>query len=82
MSDFRTLTARRILYYRSEKILGRLYRAIDEKKFFNQMKNDFREAQDRLSGKPLLKKLEEYVDRETRGIQWQHHVAFAEELRE
>jgi hypothetical protein len=82
MCGFRALTACRILYYRSEKILGRLYRAIDERKFFDQMKNDFREAQDKLSGKSLLKKLEEYVDRETRGIQWRHHVTFAEELRE
>jgi hypothetical protein len=82
LNGFKTLTAYRILYYRSEKVLGKLYRAIDERKFFNQMKNDFRDAQDRSSGKSLLKKLEEYVDRETRGIQWQHHVTFAEELRE
>ena len=46
------------------------------------MKDDFRETQNRSGGKPLLTKLEEYVNRETKGIQWEHHITFAEELRE
>jgi hypothetical protein len=68
-------------YYRSEKVLGQLYRNIDETRFFNRMKGDFA-AQVTSSGESLIQKLERYIDRETRIVQWQHHTTFAENLRE
>jgi hypothetical protein len=76
------LSSYRIYYYKSDKVLGQLYRNIDERKFFDQMKGDFGAMRNRSGGKPLLQKLDEYIDRETKGVQWQHHVKFAEELRE
>jgi hypothetical protein len=73
----------RIRYYRSEKALGHLYRNIDEKKFFERMKGDFERMHDALNdGESLVQKLEIYIDRETRGIQWEHHLDFAADLRE
>ncbi|KAF1839743.1 RdRP-domain-containing protein [Decorospora gaudefroyi] len=72
----------RYRYYRSDKILGVLYRAIDEKKFFDRMKNDFEAFRRTWGGETLVQKLKKYVVRETRGIQWDHHWDFAEQLRE
>lgn len=72
----------RIRYYRSKKVLGHLYRNIDEKKFFNRMKGDFEAMRHTSGGESLVQELERYVDRETRGVQWEHHLGFAEDLRE
>jgi hypothetical protein len=72
----------RARYYRSNKILGVLYRDIDEKKFFDRMKNDFETFRRRWGGESLVQKLERYVIREIRGVQWEHHWDFAEQLRE
>ena len=72
----------RYRYYRSQKILGVLYRAIDEKKFFQKMKSDYETFRHMWGGESLIEKLERYIDRETRGVQWDHHWDFAEELRE
>ncbi|CAO2656156.1 Nn.00g049590.m01.CDS01 [Neocucurbitaria sp. VM-36] len=69
-------------YYRSEKILGVLYRDIDEKKFFNKMKNDFEMFRHTWGGESLVQKLARYIDRETQGILWNHYHDFAEEVRE
>jgi hypothetical protein len=72
----------RTRYYRSDKILGVLYRDIDEKKFFNRMKNDFEAFRHTWGGESLVQKLKRYVDRESHGVQWDHHWDFAEQLRE
>jgi hypothetical protein len=72
----------RIRYYRSRKVLGDLYRRIDEKKFFDQMRDHYHTAQSTFQGETLLQKLERYVDREAVGLQWTHHRIFAEQLRE
>lgn len=77
-----TLTVMRIRYYKSNKALGQLYRRIDEKKFFSQMRDNFQSVQSASGGESLLWKLERYLDREAIGIQWTHHRSFAIELRE
>jgi hypothetical protein len=59
-----------------------LYRNIDEQKFFQHMKGEFAALQRAEGGKSLLQKLEDYIDRETNFLQWDHHTDFAEELRE
>ncbi|KAL5116812.1 hypothetical protein ACEQ8H_005293 [Pleosporales sp. CAS-2024a] len=72
-------------YYRSEKALGYLYRNIDERQFFERMKGEFAAMQQSHGGgggESLVQKLERYIDRETRGVQWGHHTDFAEELRD
>ncbi|KAJ4365647.1 hypothetical protein N0V83_008267 [Neocucurbitaria cava] len=69
-------------YYRSDNVLGILYRDIDEKKFFDRMKHDFEMFRRTWGGESLVQKLSRYVDRETSGILWDHHQDFAEELRE
>jgi hypothetical protein len=68
-------------YYRSDKILGVLYRDIDEKKFFARLKDNFETRRPRI-GESLVQKLERYIVREIQGVQWEHYWDFAEELRE
>jgi hypothetical protein len=47
------------------------------------MKGNFDAMRHNLSdSKSLMQKLEHYVDRETRGILWEHHTDFAADLRE
>lgn len=47
------------------------------------MKGDFEAMHNALNdGKSLVQKLEFYVNRETQGIQWEHHLDFAADLRE
>ncbi|KAF2130133.1 RdRP-domain-containing protein [Dothidotthia symphoricarpi CBS 119687] len=69
-------------YYRSDKVLGQLYRNIDERTFFNKMKGEFEAKQSFNGGESLVEKVDRYIDRETRGFQWDHHRTFAEDLRE
>jgi hypothetical protein len=58
-----------------------LYRNIDEQKFFQRMKGDFAAMQRAEGGKSVPKEPEQYVDRETSFVQWEHHTQFAEDLR-
>ncbi|EFQ92511.1 hypothetical protein PTT_10351 [Pyrenophora teres f. teres 0-1] len=69
-------------YYKSDKILGILYRDIDERKFFNRMKKDFETFRNRWGGESLVQKLRRYIQRETLGVMWDHHWDLAERLRE
>jgi hypothetical protein len=59
-----------------------LYRNIDEQQFFQRMKGEFAAMQHARPGDSLVEKLERYIDRETRFVQWDHHTTFAENLRE
>ncbi|KAF2849275.1 rna-dependent rna polymeras-like protein [Plenodomus tracheiphilus IPT5] len=72
----------RIRYYRSDKVLGVLYRDIDEKKFFARMKSDFESFRHTWRGQSLMSKLRTYIERETHGVFWEHHRNFAKNLRE
>jgi hypothetical protein len=71
-----------IRYYQSEKVLGVLYRQVDQANFFSRMRNDFKTVQNKWGEESLIMKLAKYVDRETKLLQWDHHRGFAEELRE
>lgn len=70
------------MYYRSDKVLGHLYRNIDEEAFFDRMKDEFATKHQVHPGASLLQQLEEYIDRECQAVQWAHHIGFAEDLRE
>ncbi|PVI03312.1 rna-dependent rna polymeras-like protein [Periconia macrospinosa] len=69
-----------IRYYKSSKVLGFLYRNINETSFFDRMHKDFESAQ--WGSESLIQKLDRYIDRETRVFQWEQHRGFAEELRQ
>jgi hypothetical protein len=59
----------KIRYYKSERVLGQLYRAIDEKAFLDEVQS----SQD--SGNlHVLQSVWNYVEGQIAGFQWDHHV--------
>ncbi|OCL01938.1 RdRP-domain-containing protein [Glonium stellatum] len=70
-------------YYESNKVLGRLYRAIDEKAFFEQMQKDSKCLASRdPTRRSLMDKLWDYVRREAALVQWREYAGLAKESRE
>ena len=70
-------------YYESKKILGILYRSIDERAFFKDLherspilKDDARPS------KGILVSLWEYLQTETTELEWKHYVDYAWGMRE
>lgn len=78
---------RPIRYYESQKILGRLYRAIDDKKFLADMQAETQRQliADTVSTNPNMSVMEQiwdFVQRKTLLVQWKQHEHFARELRD
>ncbi|KAL2007317.1 hypothetical protein VTN00DRAFT_8755 [Thermoascus crustaceus] len=67
----------RLRYYRSERALGYLYRAIDEQTFLQDLK-----SLPKIGGTSLLDQLWSYVDRQTAGFLWDHCIEDAEKVKE
>ena len=70
-------------YYESEKVLGKLYRAIDEKNFLAELQGRAREleATDGFN-QTLINRLWGYVKSQTRLIKWDHYLEWAREIKE
>lgn len=73
---------RRPLFYTSQRILGKLYRAIDETKFLNDMHDRLTEPSNLGGSNNLLDGLWAYVVRNVKYIQWRYLSTAAEEIRE
>lgn len=71
----------RYRYYESNKILGKLYRAIDERKIFKEMQARSRNDGDH-DGSTLMHAVWGYVEERCQLIQWKHKVEWARSLRE
>ncbi|KAL8876738.1 MAG: hypothetical protein Q9198_005119 [Flavoplaca austrocitrina] len=68
-------------YYESPKILGQLYRAIDEHVFFEQIQRQSRSM--RTSHRSsLAEQVWQYVRRETALMQYEHYLPFARDTRD
>lgn len=73
----------KIRYYESPKILGKLYREIDEHRFFEEI-----QAQSGLSvlysskARSLADPVWKYVRERTALIEWQHYIQFAKDVKE
>lgn len=63
------VNSNKIRYYKSERVLGQLYRAIDEKAFLDEVQSgqDSRYLH-------VLESVWEYVEKQTTGFQWDHHI--------
>ncbi|KAL8946947.1 MAG: hypothetical protein Q9222_006725, partial [Ikaeria aurantiellina] len=66
------------IYYQSEKVLGRLYRAIDERAIFEEIQKRASEAEPL----DLAERVWAYVKRNTALIQYEHYLPFARDIRE
>ena len=70
-------------YYESPKILGKLYREIDEQKFFEEL-----QRQSRLSvlhpnkARSLAGTVWNYVREKTANFQWHHYLQFAHDVKD
>lgn len=70
-------------YYQSQKVLGTLYRAIDEHKIFEQIQRQSRASKDGLaSGKDAITRVWNYVQKSTALIEYQHYMPFARVVRD
>lgn len=70
-------------YYESEKVLGKLFRAIDEKDFLAELQRRAREVKSTDgSDRRLINRLWGYVQEQTRLVQWEHYREWAREIRE
>jgi len=68
-------------YYESEKILGKLYRAIDERKLFQDIKDRAsRHGVTRES--TVIDSVWDYVQRVCRIIEWEHLIEWARVIRD
>ena len=67
-------------YYRSEKVLGQLYRAIDEHAFLAELKSSTQAIDP--NAPDVLRTLWTYVQRETAGFLWYHQVDAANEIKD
>lgn len=73
----------RIQYYESHKVLGRLYRAIDEHKIFERVQKYSKASQGNLKDKKSpLDLVWRYVQNVTALIQWKHYQEWAMEIKE
>ena len=73
----------RIKYYESGKVLGKLYRAIDEHGIFERIQQYSRAPQNMLRAKQSpLDLVLKYVQDVTALIEWHHHSPWAMEIKE
>lgn len=72
---------RRIRYYKSDKAIGHLYRAIDEHRFLHDLHNDRRQQRDPQDS-TLMPKLLDYVRRNNTLLEWKHNRKLARQIKE
>ena len=74
--------SRRTRYYESHKILGKLYRAIDEHKIFDQIQRQSRQLGSSLTGESVLDRVWKHIQKATALIQYSHYSTFAKDVME
>ena len=80
--------ARTFRYYRSKKILGRLFDAVDEKKIFNGVKQTTTEHSTHRSDKDwsrsesMMQDIWRHIRQKTKGIDWESQVLRAKGIRD
>lgn len=73
-------SVRRYLYYKSSKVLGELFRAVDEDAILGALRSFML----RQTSHPhsLTESVWVFVQRQTAGFQWRHQLDFAREIKE
>ena len=73
----------KLRYYKSHNVLGKLYRAIDEHKFFEAIQEQSRTPScNPGKTRSLADAVWNYVRDKTALIQWRHHLAWAKDVRD
>lgn len=68
-------------YYESHKILGKLYRAIDEQQFLQSMRSRHNLVKTQETSR-LMSRLWDYVQRQNVLVQWTHYKPLARRIKE
>ena len=76
LQDVASYEAPQIRYYESNKVLGQLYRQIDEHHFFQEIQKQS------TTGKSLADAIWRHVEEKVALIQWQHWLDFAKDIKE
>lgn len=73
-----------VRFYDSPKVLGKLYRAIDESKFLQELQDSHVHLAGHHNGgeRSIIDRLWVYIKRESRTLQWDHHREEAGEIME
>lgn len=70
-------------YYPSQKILGKLYREIDEHKFFEELQRQSRPSNMNPNiTRSLAGAVWNYVQEKTTNFQWHHYLQFAHDVKD
>ena len=70
-------------YYESQKILGKLYREIDEHKFFEELQRQSRPSNlNPNKARSLAGAVWNYVREMTTNFQWHHYLQFAHDVKD
>lgn len=70
-------------YYESRKILGKLYREIDEQKFFEELQRQSRpSALISNKARSLAGTVWNHVREKTTNFQWHHYLQFAQDVKD
>ncbi|MCJ1469462.1 hypothetical protein MMC07_008095 [Pseudocyphellaria aurata] len=72
----------RTKYYESHRVLGKLYRAIDEHKIFERIQQYSRAPQSTLRAKSPIGVVWKYVENATALIEWKHYREWAKDIKE
>jgi hypothetical protein len=70
----------RYRYYESSRILGKLFRAIDEQKIFEEIQTHSRQIT--LHTSSIIESLWVYVQHKCKLIQWEHKLEWARDIRD
>jgi hypothetical protein len=68
-------------YYKSDKVLGKLYRAIDEREVFAQIQLRA-DAEGTARRSPIIDEVWKYVQKRVVGIQWEYLLDEAADIRD
>lgn len=67
-------------YYETQKILGKLYRAIDESEFLAHVQSEAKSSA--VHDQDVLGEVRKFVQKHTLLIQWEHHIETVNEIKE
>jgi hypothetical protein len=69
-------------YYQSEKILGKLYRDIDEREVFREIQQRGLQSDRARPDMPFLESIWQFVMRWCRSLHWERHCGMARDIRD
>ncbi|KAI9741386.1 MAG: hypothetical protein M1834_003103 [Cirrosporium novae-zelandiae] len=77
-----SLTTPKYRYYESQKVLGKLYRQIDERAFFDEMESHMKTKSKKNAKTDILSEVFDYVLDQVGDLEWEHQIDAARDIKE